>query len=164
MTTYRLQLHAGFPFAAARRVLPYVRDLGATTLYLSPILAARRGSMHGYDVVDPARVSTELGGLGGFRSLVASARRHGLSVLVDIVPNHMAATEENRWWADVCRRGAKSRWASFFDVDWERGGGKVVLPVLTGDPDDVVERPGSRLVHWRRAPHDVDYRRFFDIN
>jgi (1->4)-alpha-D-glucan 1-alpha-D-glucosylmutase len=90
--TYRLQLHADFGFRAAREVaLPYIRDLGASHLYLSPSLQARAGSQHGYDVVDPTRVSDELGGEAELRALCDAARAAGLGVLLDIVPNHMAA-------------------------------------------------------------------------
>ena len=88
--TYRLQLHAGFTFADAEQVVPYVADLGATHLYLSPVLAAVPGSMHGYDVVDHTRVSDELGGQDGLERLADRARQHGLGLVVDVVPNHMA--------------------------------------------------------------------------
>ena len=112
MTTYRLQLTADQGFREARALVPYLRDLGATTLYLSPVLQARRGSTHGYDVVDPTRVSTELGGEEELRALCAA----GLDVLLDIVPNHMAANEEeNPYWRDPEQR------LRFFDVDPDTG-------------------------------------------
>ena len=88
--TYRLQLHAGFTFADAEQVVPYVSDLGATHLYLSPVLQAVPGSLHGYDVVDHTRVSDELGGQDGLERLADRARQHGLGLVVDVVPNHMA--------------------------------------------------------------------------
>jgi (1->4)-alpha-D-glucan 1-alpha-D-glucosylmutase len=111
--TYRLQLHAEFGFRAAREVaLPYIRDLGASHLYLSPSLQAQEGSMHGYDVVDPTRVSDDLGGEEELRALCDAAQEAGLGVLLDIVPNHMATSEaENRFWADPELR------ARFFDFD-----------------------------------------------
>ena len=109
--TYRLQLGTDLDFAAARELVPYFRDLGISHLYLSPSFQARRGSTHGYDVTDPGRISEELGGEEEFRALAES----GLGVILDIVPNHMAATEENRYWADPELR------AKFFDIDHETG-------------------------------------------
>jgi (1->4)-alpha-D-glucan 1-alpha-D-glucosylmutase len=115
----RLQLHAGFAFADAARLVPYLADLGVSHLYSSPILTARAGSMHGYDVVDPTRVNPELGGEAGLRQLVAALRAAGLGLIVDIVPNHMAVGgSDNEWWLDVLRHGPASRYAGFFDIDW----------------------------------------------
>ena len=94
--------------------MPYLRELGVSHLYLSPVLQARAGSTHGYDVVDPTRISEELGGEDEFRALCAAARR-GLGVLLDIVPNHMAASDENPFWRDPLWR------AKFFDLDWRTG-------------------------------------------
>jgi (1->4)-alpha-D-glucan 1-alpha-D-glucosylmutase len=105
--TYRLQLGGGLGFAEARALVPYLRELGVSHLYLSPLLRARSGSLSGYDVVDPRRVSEELGGESGLRELAAT----GLGVIADIVPNHMAACDENRLWADERTRGR------FFDID-----------------------------------------------
>lgn len=117
--TMRLQLHAGFTFADATQLVPYLCDLGISHLYASPILTARAGSMHGYDVVDPTRVNPELGGEAGLRDLVAALRAAGLGIIVDIVPNHMAVGgSDNQWWLDVLRHGPASRYASYFDIDW----------------------------------------------
>ena len=113
--TYRLQLGPHLDFAGARELIPYLRDLGVSHLYLSPSLQAREGSTHGYDVVDPTRISEPLGGEAGFRDLCGEARRHGLGVVLDIVPNHMAATDENPFWRDPLWR------ARFFDLDWRTG-------------------------------------------
>jgi (1->4)-alpha-D-glucan 1-alpha-D-glucosylmutase len=113
--TYRLQLAGEFGFAAARELVPYLADLGVSHLYLPPSFQARPGSMHGYDVVDPTRFSDALGGEEEFRALVGAAREAGLGVVLDIVPNHMAADEANRWWADEELR------AKFFDIDPETG-------------------------------------------
>jgi (1->4)-alpha-D-glucan 1-alpha-D-glucosylmutase len=114
--TYRLQLNEGFGFRAAREIaLPYVRELGASHLYLSPSLQARKGSTHGYDVVDPTRISDDLGGEEEFRALCVAAREAGLGVILDIVPNHMATSEENRFWSDPELR------PKFFDFDPETG-------------------------------------------
>lgn len=120
-STYRLQLHAGFPLAAAGKVLPYLRKLGISHVYLSPCLQARDGSQHGYDVTDPTRVSSDLGGEPAWKEFCAQARTGGLGVLLDIVPNHMAVGPENPWWDDVLAHGRYSRFASFFDISAEHG-------------------------------------------
>ena len=109
--TYRLQLAGDFGFAAARELVPYLAALGVSHLYLPPSFQARPESTHGYDVVDPGRFSDALGGEQEFRALADSARDAGLGIVLDIVPNHMAADEANRWWADEELR------AKFFDVD-----------------------------------------------
>ncbi len=114
--TYRLQLGPGLGFDEARGLVPYLRDLGVSHLYLSPCLQARAGSTHGYDVVDPTRISEDLGGEAAFRALCGAAREAGLGVLLDIVPNHMATSEEeNPFWRDPLWR------AKFFDLDWRTG-------------------------------------------
>ncbi len=113
--TYRLQLTPDFGFADAERRIPYLRDLGISHLYLSPSLQARTGSQHGYDVVDPTALSTDLGGRPAFTSLVTAAHGAGLGIVLDIVPNHMATDDANRFWTDPELR------ARFFDVDPETG-------------------------------------------
>jgi (1->4)-alpha-D-glucan 1-alpha-D-glucosylmutase len=113
--TYRLQLTPDFGFAAAAERIPYLRDLGISHLYLSPSLQARAGSTHGYDVVDPTRISSDLGGEAAFRSLVGAAHDAGLGVVLDVVPNHMASDEANRFWTDPELR------SQFFDVDAATG-------------------------------------------
>ncbi|MET0817651.1 MAG: alpha-amylase family glycosyl hydrolase, partial [Solirubrobacteraceae bacterium] len=113
--TYRLQLGAGLDFAAAAALVPYLRELGVSHLYLSPAFEARAGSTHGYDVVDPTRFSQALGGEAGFRTLAAEARAAGMGIVLDVVPNHMAADDANPYWADERRR------AQFFDIDPETG-------------------------------------------
>ncbi|GAA2624072.1 malto-oligosyltrehalose synthase [Actinomadura fulvescens] len=150
--TYRLQLcgvgdepgrRFGFPEAAA--LAPYLVALGVSHVYLSPVLRAAPGSTHGYDVIDHERLAAELGGEDGFRAMVARYRAHGLKVLVDIVPNHMAVpmpVDLNRPLAAVLADGPSSPYARWFDIDWEAGGGRIVLP-------------------WDGEPN---YRRFFDIS
>ena len=116
--TYRLQLAGDFGFAAARELVPYLADLGVSHLYLPPSFQARPGSTHGYDVVDPGRFSDALGGEEEFRALVDAARGAGLGIVLDIVPNHMATDDANRWWADeelrreVLRRRPRDRAAT----------------------------------------------------
>ncbi|MBN8898002.1 MAG: malto-oligosyltrehalose synthase [Rhodospirillales bacterium] len=130
----RLQLHREFTFADATRVVPYLHTLGVSHLYASPILTARSGSMHGYDVTNPTDVNPELGGEDGLRALVKALRAAGLGLIVDIVPNHMAVGHDNPWWYDVLRLGHASRYAGFFDIDWESADpslrGKVLAPFL----------------------------------
>jgi len=132
--TMRLQFHQGFTFADARSLAPYLASLGISHVYASPIMTARRGSTHGYDVVDPTRISPILGGEDEFICLVDELRRHELGIIVDIVPNHMAIGNENTWWMDVLARGRESRYAKYFDIDWDSPRidlrGKVLLPVL----------------------------------
>jgi (1->4)-alpha-D-glucan 1-alpha-D-glucosylmutase len=109
--TYRLQLAGDFGFAAARELVPYLRDLGVSHLYLPPSFQARKGSMHGYDVVEPKEISRELGGEGEFRALVDAVREAGMGIVLDIVPNHMAVDDANRYWTDPELR------RKFFDID-----------------------------------------------
>ncbi|MFE7763832.1 malto-oligosyltrehalose synthase [Streptomyces sp. NPDC057438] len=131
--TYRIQLQPGFPFAAASAAVPYIASLGVSHLHLSPVLEAVPGSAHGYDVVDHGRVREELGGEEGLRALARTARDHGLGLVADIVPNHMAmAPRHNRALWEVLRDGPESVYARWFDIDWEAQGGRVLLPVLGG--------------------------------
>jgi (1->4)-alpha-D-glucan 1-alpha-D-glucosylmutase len=116
VATYRLQLHAGFPLSAAQETLPYLAGLGISHVYLSPCLQAVPGSQHGYDVVDPSRISDDLGGEAAWKSFVTAARGCGLRILLDIVPNHMSATHHNPWWDDVMEQGPYSPYAGFFDI------------------------------------------------
>jgi (1->4)-alpha-D-glucan 1-alpha-D-glucosylmutase len=116
VATYRLQLHSGFPLDAAGRVLPYLADLGISHVYLSPCLQAVPGSRHGYDVTDPSRISDDLGGEAAWARFVDSARANQLRILLDIVPNHMSASQHNPWWDDVLAHGPFSKFAAFFDI------------------------------------------------
>ena len=131
--TYRLQLHDGFTFADAAGLTPYLADLGVSHLYLSPVLTAVAGSRHGYDVLDHTRVNDALGGEAGLVRLADTAREHGLGLVVDVVPNHMAlaAPESSNapFWR-VLREGRSSLLAGWFDVDWDAGDGRIGLPVL----------------------------------
>lgn len=143
--TYRLQLRpatttsAGFTFADAAGLVPYLGKLGVTHLYLSPFLTAVDGSTHGYDVVDPTAVSTELGGLEGLHRLAEETRRAGLGLIGDIVPNHMgvANPSNNRWWWDVLTHGPASRYASYFDIDWEADPDRRLRLPSLGSEDDL---------------------------
>lgn len=134
LSTYRLQLHAGFNFADAEALLPYLQRLGIGDCYLSPVFEARPGSMHGYDVMRHDRLNPELGGDEGFARLSHAARGRGMGLLLDIVPNHMGVGNDSAWWQDVLENGRASEYAEFFDIDWEplKSGmqGKLLLPIL----------------------------------
>ena len=118
LATYRLQFNASFGFRDAIRVLDYLRDLGISHVYASPILASRRGSSHGYDVIDSSRVNRELGGEEAFADFQKALEERGMGLLLDIVPNHMAASSENRFWMDVLEYGTGvSRRAPFVRPD-----------------------------------------------
>ncbi|MBM7769901.1 (1-_4)-alpha-D-glucan 1-alpha-D-glucosylmutase [Actinokineospora baliensis] len=188
-STYRVQLRPGFGFAEAAAIVDYLADLGVGALYTSPILTPTPGSTHGYDVVDPSRANPELGGEAGRRALVDRLRAAGLDVVVDIVPNHMSVEvpSANAWWWDVLAHGPESRYARYFDIE----SFPVLLPVLGSDEDiakatvdgdvlryydhtfplapgtadapDVLARQHYRLIDWRRAGSELNYRRFFDV-
>ncbi|MGW7336038.1 malto-oligosyltrehalose synthase [Streptomyces sp. NPDC054808] len=137
--TYRLQLQPDFPFGAAAAAVPYLASLGVSHLHLSPVLEAVPGSPHGYDVVDHTRVRAELGGEEGLRALSRTAREHGLGLVVDIVPNHMAMSpRHNRALWEVLREGPESPYARWFDIDWRAQGGRLLLPVLGGPVGEVL--------------------------
>ncbi|MFF7888014.1 malto-oligosyltrehalose synthase [Streptomyces sp. NPDC020794] len=151
--TYRLQLQPEFPFGAAEAAVPYLASLGVSHLHLSPVLESVPGSTHGYDVVDHARVRDELGGEDGLRSLARTARAHGLGLVVDIVPNHMAmAPRHNHALWEVLREGPQSPYARWFDIDWDAGDGRLLLPVLGG-------RLGAEI---GRLKVDGDVLRYYD--
>ncbi len=191
-SVFRLQLTPQFTLEHAARIAPHLRALGVGDLYLSPIMAAVPGSSHGYDVIDPRRVNPELGGERALCDLSAVVRELGMGLLVDTVPNHMAASHHNPFWWDVLARGRASQYAEVFDIDWDAPGlaGKVLLPVLgapladviaagelvTGDGeltyfdrrfpltgDGVLEHQHYELAYWRDAATRGNYRRFFDV-
>jgi (1->4)-alpha-D-glucan 1-alpha-D-glucosylmutase len=237
LATYRIQLGAHLPFEQLIGLLPYFRDLGISHIYLSPCFKAAAGSTHGYDVVDPTEVNPEFGGAEAFERLCRASAESGIGLVLDIVPNHMAAAgRENRWWWDLLANGRHSRYAGFFDVRWDHpdpsSRGKVLLPVLGDEIERCLELrqiqlnrrdtgiylgyfeheyPVSarslrqllppaeadasfshsfsrldatiaainsdparlagfldlqyyRLVFWRRANREINYRRFFDIH
>ncbi len=189
--TYRLQIRSSFDLQEATRRLAYLHDLGVDWVYLSPLLEAEPGSDHGYDVIAHDRIDPSRGGAEGLAELSAEARRLGLGLLVDIVPNHVgvATPAVNAWWWDLLTLGRESRYAQAFDVDWEAGGGKLLIPVV-GDDDEAaitldaaagevryhdhrfplapgtrrLEQQHYRLVSWRAADDQLNYRRFFAVN
>ena len=133
---YRLQLHHEFTFDDAAAVASYLKDLGISHIYCSPYLQAAKGSMHGYDVVDQQNVNAELGGEEGHARFCTALGDLGLGQVLDIVPNHMATGLENRYWWDVLENGPASRFATWFDIDWNspevKLQNKILIPVLGG--------------------------------
>src|SRR6476620_12505765 len=194
LSTYRLQMRGdSFTFADAENLLDYLDALGVSHLYLSPILTAAQGSTHGYDVTGTTAVSASLGGAEGLARLSSAARARGMGLIVDIVPNHVGVQkpEQNPWWWGVLEHGRGSAYASYFDIDWDLDGGRIVLPVLGSDDDvaalevdgdvlrlgdlvypiapgtgsgsgaEVHDRQHYRLTGWRSGR--CGYRRFFSI-
>jgi (1->4)-alpha-D-glucan 1-alpha-D-glucosylmutase len=150
LSTYRLQLHKDFTFDDAAAIAEYLRDLGISHVYSSPYLQAAPGSMHGYDVVDHARVNQELGGAEAHQRFCARLGELALGQVLDVVPNHMSLGKENRFWCDVLENGVSSRYASFFDIDWqpyeERLRNKVLLPVLAEQYGKVLDAGDIKVV------------------
>jgi (1->4)-alpha-D-glucan 1-alpha-D-glucosylmutase len=156
LATYRLQLGPDLSFYDAARLVPYLARLGITECYCSPVLRARAGSTHGYDLCDHGELSPDLGGAQGFAALGEAARAHGLGVMVDFVPNHMSADPVcNGWWRSVLENGPSSPFASHFDIDWaplkDELSGKVLLPIL-GEQYGVTLHQGG-LVLEREGGH-----------
>jgi len=152
LATYRLQLHRGFTFADATRAVPYLRGLGITDCYLSPISKAAPGSDHGYDVIDPVVVNPELGNEQEFEEFVRTAQGHGMGLVLDVVPNHMGIGKTlNRWWRDVLENGPGSRYATAFDIDWHpikrELENKVLLPILADQYGAILESQEMELVY-----------------
>jgi len=133
--TYRLQFRNGMTFDRAAALVPYLKHLGISHLYASPIFTAASGSTHGYDVTNANEIDPTLGGRDGFDRLVSALKNAGLGLILDIVPNHMAASLENAWWRDVIAKGEKSPYARHFDIDWSR---RLTLPFLGDDFDTVL--------------------------
>ncbi len=151
LTTYRLQLHRGFGFGDAAALVDYLWRLGITDCYTSPVLKARPGSTHGYDITDHNEINPELGGAAGYDLFVAALREKGLRHLLDFAPNHMAAdAAENPWWRDVLEHGPSSRYAAYFDIDWSPEKpelkDKILLPILADQYGAVLDRGELKLV------------------
>ncbi|MBG0568896.1 malto-oligosyltrehalose synthase [Actinoplanes aureus] len=193
-STYRVQVRPDFPLQATAEIADYLADLGVSHLYSAPLLTAAPGSEHGYDVVDHSQVSPALGGADGLRSLSRALQAADLGLVVDIVPNHagVAVPAVNPTWWDVLKKGQKSEFSGFYDIDWERG--RILLPALADDPDalddlriedgelryfekrfpiadgtgegsprEVHDRQHYELVNWTRGDSELNYRRFFAI-
>jgi len=170
-STYRVQFHDGFTFRDAAAIVPYLAELGVTHLYASPYLRATPGSMHGYDVIDHGRLNPELGTQEDFDSLLAALRDHGMSHILDIVPNHMGVgTNDNPWWNDVLENGPASRYASYFDINWNAASpqsdhaGRVLLPCLGSIYGEVLEKGELKLGFNHGVFHVAYYERRFPIS
>src|SRR6188472_4019405 len=135
VATYRLQLTPNFDFDAAASIVPYLKALGISHLYASPFMKARKGSTHGYDIIDHTKINPELGGDAGFERLSEALQRHDIGLILDFVPNHVGVHfADNPWWLDVLEWGQASPHAASFDIDWEllpyRARGGVLLPII----------------------------------
>src|SRR5260370_33468917 len=136
LACYRLQFNRDFTFRRASDALDYLSRLGITDIYASPLLQSRFGSQHGYDVTDPSRIDGELGNEGQFEAFQSALQKHGMGLLLDIVPNHMAASPENPWWMDVLENGPGSAYSAYFDIAWHPPSHTIanmrLLPELVG--------------------------------
>ncbi|WP_348749690.1 malto-oligosyltrehalose synthase [Pseudomonas rhodesiae] len=158
--TQRLQFHKGFTLDDAVPLVPYFAQLGISHLYASPLLSARAGSMHGYDVVDPTRVNPELGGEDALRRLVAALREHDMGLILDIVSNHMAVGgADNPWWLDLLEWGRLSPYSEFFDIQWHSPDpllkGQLLMPFLGSDYGEALQS-GTVTLHF-----DADHGSFY---
>ena len=145
IATYRVQLTANFDFDAAASIVPYLNALGITHLYASPFMKARKGSSHGYDIVDHTRINPELGGGAGFERLSQALKQHDLGLILDFVPNHVGVHfADNPWWLDVLEWGPASPHAVSFDIDWDilpyRARGGVLLPIIGSSYGEAMEK------------------------
>ncbi|WP_456617972.1 MULTISPECIES: malto-oligosyltrehalose synthase [unclassified Bradyrhizobium] len=145
LATYRLQLTADFDFDKAAEMVPYLKALGITHLYASPVMKARKGSTHGYDTVDHSQFNPELGGEAGFARLSTALSQHDIGLIIDFVPNHVGVHfADNPWWLDVLEWGPTSPHAAAFDIDWDllphRARGGVLLPILGSSYGEALER------------------------
>ncbi len=147
--TYRLQLSSAFRLDDARAIVPYLAKLGISHIYASPVLRSRPGSTHGYDVVDPTRLDPELGSDASWDALVAELRAHDMGLVLDIVPNHMGVGADNPFWDDLFANGPASRYASWFDIDWNapaRGlKGRVLIPILGTELESAIDKGEFRV-------------------
>jgi malto-oligosyltrehalose synthase len=152
--TYRLQFHRGFTFRDASELAPYLAELGISHVYASPIMEARPGSTHGYDIVNHNRLNPEIGSEEDFRALVEALRQCGMGLILDFVPNHMGVGgRDNGWWLDVLEWGQESPFAKYFDINWDAVRpdlkGRVLLPVL-GEQYGVVLENGEIELRFDR--------------
>ncbi|MCI0390090.1 MAG: malto-oligosyltrehalose synthase [Acidobacteria bacterium] len=154
--TYRLQFNHLFTLRQAAAILDYLRDLGISDCYASPLLMARKGSLHGYDVIDPSKLNPDLGTREDFNEFSAMLKQRGMGLMMDVVPNHMCiAGSGNQWWNDVLENGPSSPYAAFFDIDWrppkQNLAYKTLLPALGDQYGRVLENQEIQLVYQRGA-------------
>lgn len=163
LATYRIQFRNGMTFDRAVALIPYLKQLGISHLYASPIFTATAGSTHGYDMTDANEIEPSIGGREGFERMALALKAAGLGLILDIVPNHMASSLENAWWRDVIKYGEKSRYARHFDIDWSQ---RLTLPFL-GDTFEAVLASGEISV--QADPHTGDpalvcYENYYPLN
>jgi (1->4)-alpha-D-glucan 1-alpha-D-glucosylmutase len=161
VATYRLQFHKDFRFSDAKELLDYLRDLGISDVYASPIFKARTGSGHGYDVVDHREIDPALGGREAFEEFAVALKKHAFGLILDIVPNHMGITEpSNVWWMDVLENGPSSIYSTYFDIDWQPVNrhleNRVLLPILE-DQYGIVLEDGKLQLAYRDGAFFVEY-------
>ena len=165
--TYRFQFNKEFPLRRAVKLIPYLAHLGVSHCYASPLLKANPGSMHGYDIVNHKELNSEIGTPEDLDYFVSELKRHGLGLILDIVPNHMGISANNPWWMDVLENGPASLYADYFDIDWhpvnEELFGKVLLPILGESYGSVLQsgqlkiefKPGKGALMLRYYDHSV---------
>ena len=168
VATYRLQFNSEFGFEAARRILPYLHDLGISHIYASPYFKAKVGSAHGYDITDHNSLNPEVGTKQEYEAFIAEMKKLGMGQILDIVPNHMCVeSSDNLWWFDVLENGPSSPYASFFDIDWDPEKpelkNKVLIPVLGDQYGAVLENAELRLDYHEGAFHLHYYDHTFPI-
>jgi (1->4)-alpha-D-glucan 1-alpha-D-glucosylmutase len=168
VATYRLQFNRLFRFADALRIVAYLADLGVTDIYSSPYLKAKKGSLHGYDIVDHSSLNPEIGTEEEYNNFIDELKKYDMGQILDIVPNHMClVSKENLWWMDVLENGPCSRHAHFFDIDWEpvkkELKNKVLLPFLGDQYGTVLENRELRLFFETGALFIAYYDNIFPI-
>ena len=149
--TYRVQFNRAFRFTDAKAIVPYLHDLGISDCYASPLLKTPADSDNGYDVCDHSQLNPVFGNEGDFEAFTSTLKKHGLGLILDIVPNHMGIGQTNAWWTDVLENGPSSSYAYYFDIDWHPVNpqleNKVLLPILEDQYGNVLEDGKLRLAH-----------------
>ena len=152
VSTYRLQFNAQFTFKHALQLVEYLHSLGISHCYSSPLLKAKSGSLHGYDIVDHSQLNPEIGTEEEFESFVAELHKYNMGLIFDIIPNHMYLTDPaNHWWEDVLENGPASPYSDYFDIDWHppRNGlaNKVLLPLLDQQYGSAIENQTLNVIY-----------------
>jgi len=145
-STYRIQFHKNFNLKSLDQIIPYLTELGIDTLYASPIFEAMPGSTHGYDVVNPLKINPEIGTEAELIRISKKLKAAGISWLQDIVPNHMAFHPDNAWLMDVLQKGKASDFVHFFDIDLQKGDGRLMVPFLGEDPEEAIASQKIKLI------------------
>lgn len=156
ITTYRLQFNSQFTFQHAKEIVDYLCDLGITHFYCSPLLKAKQGSLHGYDITDHSTFNPEVGTKEQFEMLVNTLRDHQMGLICDIVPNHMSVMDSsNKWWVNVLENGPASPYADYFDIDWhppqKKLQNKLLLPLLEQQYGTALEKQTLKVIYQNGA-------------